>query len=209
MAQTLMTQAQYNQVIQARQGSYNEASAQWISHELYDTLVIPATANTLSFFQVPIGGVKGLTKTNMKQGGQLPVNQNFRFNAVEISFINEVGGAAADLDTNAEAAIEVLQNTAWQFVIDGREYDLQFAGAALLPAMMHFSAANISASAGRMTSKGEYKIGAKINLGGLTSFGMNVNFTNNAAVVARLAVLNAAGCELQVRLSGELLRKIA
>ena len=206
---SLMSQNQHNQVLLAQQGSYTEESAQWISHELYDTLTIPSTATTMNFFQTPVSGTKSFAKTNMKQSGQLPVNQKFRFFQVEISALLKPTGSLADHDLAAEAFLEVIQNSWFQFVIDGREYDLQFNGASLLPTLGYVGALSSAVSAGRFTSKGTYRLGAKINLGALTSFGLNVNFDPGANVVTQLGVLSTKTTELQVRLAGELFRKIA
>lgn len=197
-----MPEAQAEQAILASQGSYGP-SAQWITHELYDTLAFPATPLTMDFFTIGTSGTKTLAKTNMKQGGQLPMNQEFRFHKVEISLLNK-GALAADQDADTQAAITALQESWFQLVIDGREYDLQFSGAGLLPSMVGVGAT--AGSVGRFMSAGSKKLTAAINLGRLTSFAMRVNF--DTAATASLAVLEADACELQVRLVGQLKRRI-
>lgn len=202
----LMERNQAEQATLTGKGSYENGAGQWITHELYDTLPFPTTPITMDFFSNPISGTKSLARTNLKQAGQLPVNQKFRFSAVEFSLIN-VSAAGVNTDTTIDSAIKVLQQTAWQFIIDGREYDLQFNGASLLPSMIGLSAATIGVSVGRFTAKGEFKLGTKINIGSLTSFGLKVGFDPNVATP--LTALSGQSALLQVRLQGELLRKIS
>lgn len=206
----LMETAQANQARLTRQGSYTNGGGQWITHELFDTLPFPATNVPMDFFANPISGTKSAALTNMKQAGQLPVNQNFRFYAVEIAVIVTAASAAANFTAMA-SLFRTIQRSLFQFVIDGREYDLQFSGAALLPAVI---ATSISTSgtveAGRLTAKGEYRLSSKINIGSLTSFGLKVTFDPSAQMTADLLLLSVAatGASLQTRLSGELLRTI-
>lgn len=199
MAKMLKSQA--NQLALTKQGSYSDR-AQWITHQLYDTLAFPATVLPMSFFTVPQGASKSVAMTNMKQAGQLPSNQDYRFWKVEISLFNG-GTLGAQQDANTMAFITAMQNSNHRFRIDGREFDLEFSGATLLPAIagVGTTAGNI----GRMTAKGEFRIAQKINIGALTSFEHIVTFDSSASTA--LGVLTTA-CKLQVRLVGELVRRM-
>lgn len=200
----LMTDAMASQYEMAKQSSFG-ANAQFLPYTLWDTQDFIATAGTMDFFSVPQGVGKSSVKTNLKQPSQLPVNQNFRFFEIQARVINK-GANAAALDANANAAIFALQNSSFTFIIDGREFDTQFTGGEMFPAIAHMGAA--TSGIGRLTAKGSRRLGREIQLSKLAPFTLKVQF--DAAANAALATLNGAtGAQLQVGLVGRLLRRQA
>lgn len=200
----IMTREQADNYAVTQQSSFG-GSAQFLPYSLFDTIAFPL-AGTLAFFTVAQGGLKTQQMTNLKQAGQLPVNQNFNFYAIEFS-VKNLGATTAAQDTNLQAAITALQASSWRFVIDGREFETEFPGAELLPSMVTVGAA-ANAGVGRLTSRGCRQLGTTIQLSKLAPFRLEVSFDASAA--ASLTILNAAaGGQLQVRLVGRLLRRQA
>jgi len=74
-----------------------------IQQELYDmNQAITAATQSLSYFQVPIGGqfaataaIKSAVETNMQQGGSLPYPKNYEIHAIRL--VNQFGSAVSDL----------------------------------------------------------------------------------------------------------------
>lgn len=201
----LMQKAQANSMRLAKQGSYGK-DAQWISHTLYDTVVFP-TQGYADFFTVPQSGAKSLAKTNLKSPGQLPSNQFFRFQELEYGFISPKT-TAEDLANNTADFLYVMSQSWITFQIDGREFDLQIPGKELLPDVSIVAASAVSTSTltyGMPLQGNGRKVVPKINIGKLVNFKL-IHAYDPAANTA-LGRLQAAGCELQFRLVGSLLRR--
>ncbi|MDE2019679.1 MAG: hypothetical protein KGJ13_05040 [Patescibacteria group bacterium] len=74
-----------------------------ITNSLYDSAAYPAAGTTqLSFFNLPLGqgtgfggGTKTLSDTNMTLAGQMPANQEFLIQRVEVRFFPTVPAVAA------------------------------------------------------------------------------------------------------------------
>lgn len=75
--------------IQVKSGAQREI----ISQPLYDTVVANAVT-VATYFNVPIGGVKTITETNMVNAGQLPRPQTFHVTSVSFS-ANAAAGAVS------------------------------------------------------------------------------------------------------------------
>lgn len=95
-----------------------------VKQSLYDSAVYAAAGqNTLSFFSTPIGqgvsaftGVKTLSDTNMNLAGQLPANQGFLIEGVEIAFQPTTPTSAAQMPAAFGAqAIAQIVNDAYIF----------------------------------------------------------------------------------------------
>lgn len=78
---------------------------------LYDFTTYAAAGQTqLSFFSVPVGqGGKTYSDTNMQLAGQLPLNQEFLVQSIEIVFYPNSGGTAAQLPSATAAVSAAMQ----------------------------------------------------------------------------------------------------
>ena len=108
--------------------AYNVNRDGWeaFSNTLYDSAAYAAAGQSvLTFFQVPVGsgvgfggGAKTLTDTNMTSNGQLPANQEFLIQSIEVMFLpttpTVAAGMPASLDAAANAA-QVIINDAYIF----------------------------------------------------------------------------------------------
>lgn len=95
-----------------------------IRWRFYDTAVYAAAGQgTLTFFSTPVGqgtspftGVKTLSDTNMTLAGQLPTNQNFLVQSVEVGFYPSTPTVAAAMPAAFGAqAVAVQVNDAYIF----------------------------------------------------------------------------------------------
>lgn len=93
-----------------------------IRQSFYDSVAYPAIGlNTATFFQLPVGsGTKTQSDTNMTLAGQLPANQGFLIEGIEILFEPTTPTVAAAMPAaqGAEAAA-VLVNDAYIFYRSG------------------------------------------------------------------------------------------
>lgn len=97
-----------------------------IRQTLYDYQAYAAAGQTqLSFFQAPVGqSGKTLSDTNMTLAGQLPANQEFLVQSVELLFLPTTPTVAAQLPSAFGAdAVQALVNDAYIF---GRAGNLNF-----------------------------------------------------------------------------------
>jgi hypothetical protein len=91
-----------------------------VKQTLYDSVTYPnAGANSLRFFQSPIGqGGKTIEDTNLTLAGQLPTNQLFLVECVELLFLPNFDYADDSTDRIAEFGAQQAQeivNDAYQF----------------------------------------------------------------------------------------------
>lgn len=102
----------------------NREGWEGITNSLYDSAAYAAAgANTLAFFATPIGqgvgfggGVKTLSDTNMQLAGQLPANQEFLVQSIEILFSPTTPTVAAQMPAAFGAqAISQIVNDAYIF----------------------------------------------------------------------------------------------
>lgn len=207
-----------------KQGSYSQVSGDVLDHVLYDNVLFAATTARASttFFTTPIGGAygtvtKGKQETNMTDPGKLPAGQGF--------VIKEIGWAlpqlsvAADNDaaTVMQAIINILGFSVFEIRIAGREFDLQFPGTMLLPALpsrtnsVYVAATAFPAFSGEWLSSGWFKLAAPIIIGELVSF--SIVHLVGSAIAANTTILNTSsntlsvkGTPLQLKLRGTLVR---
>lgn len=95
-------------------GNYNVNRPGWeaIRQSLYDFTTYAAAGQTqLTFFALPVGqGGKTLSDTNMTLAGQLPANQEFLVNSIEIFFrTNTPAPSASTLDAVVAAPVLATQ----------------------------------------------------------------------------------------------------
>lgn len=91
----------------AQLDAYNVNREGWegITNSLYDSAAYPAAGSTvLSFFNLPLGqgtgvggGAKTLSDTNMTLAGQMPANQEFLIQCIDVLFVPTVPTVAADM----------------------------------------------------------------------------------------------------------------
>lgn len=102
----------------------NKAGWEAIRQSLYDSQAYAAAgANTLTFFQLPIGqgtgfggGVKTYSDTNMQLAGQMPANQVFLVQSIEVLFWPTTPTVAAQMPAAFGAqAIAQIVNDAYIF----------------------------------------------------------------------------------------------
>lgn len=106
--------------------AYNVNRDGWeaIRQSLYDsTSYAAAGATQLNFFQLPVGqgtgfggGAKTLSDTNMLAAGQMPANQEFLIQSVEVSFFPTTPTVTADMPASFGAqAVDNLVNDVYKF----------------------------------------------------------------------------------------------
>jgi hypothetical protein len=132
-AQTVFPQAPSNMIAmpipnRSQLDAYNVNREGWegYTNTLYDSGAYPAAGlNTLNFFNTPVGGgatAKTASDTNMTLAGQMPANQEFLIQSVEIMFLpttpTVAAGMPASLDAAAGAA-QVIINDAYIFYRSG------------------------------------------------------------------------------------------
>lgn len=206
-----------------KSGSYSQVSGDVLDHVLYDTLQFQASTVRASstFFTTPIGGAYGTAtktknETNMSDPGKLPAGQGFLIKEIGFAFPELAGIAVANNVDLIQAITNIMQNSIFEVRIAGREFDLQFPGTMLIPAMMTRATATVSATlatafVGDYLASGWMKLAAPIILGELVSFSV-VQITGSAtpAVTTLLnsasGTLNTQGSVLQMKLRGTLVR---
>lgn len=204
-------------------GSYSQVSGDVLDHVLYDTLQFVNTTvrPTSSFFTTPIGGIYGTgtktkNETNMTDPGKLPAGQGFLIKEIGMAFPALEGIAVANAIDIIQAFTNIIQNSIFEIRIAGREFDLQFPGTMLMPAIMSRATGTISATLGTVLvgdylASGWMKLAAPIILGELVSFScVQITGSATAAVTTLLntasATLFAAGSVMQMKLRGTLVR---
>ena len=129
--------------------SVNRPGWEAIRQSLYDYNAYPAAGvNTLNFFAQPQGqGGKTLSDTNMTLAGQMPKNQEFYLQSIEVVFLPTTPTVAAQMPAAAGAeAAALLVNDAYIFgrsgnltlTIGSKPY-LQEAQMGRFPAKTHFA----------------------------------------------------------------------
>lgn len=112
--------------------AYNVNRDGWeaIKQSLYDTAAYPAAGiNQLAFFALPVGqgvsvlgtpAAKSLSDTNMTLAGQMPANQEFLIQSVEVQFLPTTPTVAADMPAALGAdAVSHIVNDAYIFYRSG------------------------------------------------------------------------------------------
>lgn len=110
--------------------AYNVNRDGWeaIRQSLYDSAPYAAAgANQLSFFALPVGqgvgfggGTKSLSDTNMTLAGQMPANQEFLIQSIEVQFLPTTPTVAADMPAAFGAdAVSNIVNDAYIFYRSG------------------------------------------------------------------------------------------
>lgn len=205
-------------------GSYsNEGNA--LQHTLYDTVQAPAAIGAnINYYTQPIGaayanGNKTIVETNLSDPGKLPNGQTFV--GVSFSVAMKANAASAAAATN-ELANDVLsgwyswiQNSVFEVVIAGREYEYQVHGTELMPAVAFAGAATAaSIHVGDYWTSGWVKFNATpIVIGQLVTFSVRQIMGNQitaglTAINTAMALLNGQDAEAQVRMRGYLTRSI-
>lgn len=141
---------------QLSQYSVNRPGWEAIRQSLYDYQAYAAAGQTvLTFFTNPLGqgvgfggGVKTLTDTNMNLAGQLPANQEFLVESIEIMFNPTTPTVAAQMPAANVAALTITQSVNdvyialrtgnLQFIIGSKPY-LQEAPLGRFPSKAHFA----------------------------------------------------------------------
>lgn len=128
--------------------SVNRPGWEVIRQSLYDSAAYPAAGTTqLTFFAQPVGqGGKTLSDTNMTLAGQLPANQEFLIQSIEVLFLPTVPAVAAQNPAafGAQAAAQIV-NDAYivgrtgnlELLIGSKPY-LQEAPLGRFPPKVHF-----------------------------------------------------------------------
>lgn len=224
MAKPVITKKLADSLALGANGSYsNEGNA--LQHTLYDTVQAPAALGAnINYFTQPIGaayanGNKTIVETNLSDPGKLPNGQTFLANSMSIALKANAASAAAATNELADDIMSgfysFIQNSVFEVVIAGREFEYQVPGSEFIP-----SAAVVGAATAATVRIGDYwtsgwrKLGATpIAIGQLVSFQVrqiqgNQITTGLAAINTACALLNAQDAEIQVRLGGILTRSI-
>jgi len=105
--------------------SVNRPGWEAIRQSLYDYQVYAAAGQAqLSFFTSPVGGTRTLTDTNMTLAGQLPKNQEFLVQSIEVFFTPTTPTVAAQMPAafGAQAVSAIVNDS---FIV-GRSGNLVF-----------------------------------------------------------------------------------
>lgn len=205
-------------------GSYsNEGNA--LQHTLYDTARAPAALGAnVNYFTQPIGaayanGNKTIVETNLSDPGKLPNGQTFLATSMSVALkVNAASAAAASnelVDDVLNGFYSYMENSIFEIVIAGREYEYQVPGTEFLPTV-HYAGAATAASItlGQYWTSGWTKLNlTPVVLGQLVSFSVRQIMGNQitagvTAINTAMALLNAQNAELQVRLRGVMTRSI-
>jgi hypothetical protein len=210
-------------------GSYsNEGNA--LQHTLYDTALAPAALGAnVNYFTQPIGaayanGNKTINETNLSDPGKLPNGQTFLANAFSLALKVNAASVAAGTNELWEDVMSgfysYIQNSVFEVVIAGREYEYQVPGTELLPAAPVALTSSLAAASGGPGRSGDYWTSGwcKLNvtpivLGNQVSFSVKQIMGNQitagvTAINTAMALLNAQDAEIQVRMRGILTRSI-
>lgn len=94
--------------------SVNRPGWEAIRQSLYDFQVYAAAGQSqLSFFTSPVGGARTLSDTNMTLAGQLPKNQEFLVQSIEVFFSPTTPTVAAQMPAvfGAQAAAQIVNDS--------------------------------------------------------------------------------------------------
>ena len=202
-----------------RGGSYS-ISRDIIKHFLYDAWIIPAAVVDHTFFQQGVGSAYGaaaktLNETDLFDSGKLPNGQTFLIKRIGVNIVSAFPAAGVNGAIIAQSAVNILQSSVWDIVVEGRTFDLRFPGSKLVPtiSVSGITAATINTSRnGDSIASGWISIDDfPIYLDTLVSFNVTAHIGN--PIAATLAVINAGatllnglGATMQVVLEGVLTR---
>lgn len=202
-----------------RGGSYSD-SRDGIKHQVWDTRNFAATVTDYTFFNQPIGaswngGSKTLNETNLNNTSQFPNGQTFLAKKMWVKAISNFDTTEATASLFVQDYITVLQNSVFELVIAGREFDFQCHGSQFLPSIS-ISGNNAvtvnQASYGNLMASGCVSFGdAPIFIDQLVTFSVKHRLGSGIAAVNTIANvstarLNGAESYLQVVLEGTLTR---
>lgn len=177
-----------------------------IRQSLYDFQAYAAAGQTvLNFFAIPVGqGGKTLSDTNMVLAGQLPANQEFLVQSIEVVFFPTVPAVAADNPAafGAQAVANIVNDVYrvartgnLQFTIGSKPY-LQEAPLGRFPAKTHFevnsSLADQSTIAANLQSRIAYAYSAgrpylispvDLNLVSTQNFSVSLNWPEGVQAI--------------------------
>lgn len=206
-------------VAQHARGSYGR-SGDLLKHVMYDTNTFQDASlrQETNWFTQQIGSPYGAStktaiQTNMKAGGQLPAGQSFVVEGISIALLAGIVGADTDLDTVLSAYFNIIQNSLFEIVLDGRAYDAQLPGTLFLPAVVGASAATAASHVvGDFVSYGLVKIDPTITIEPHASFSVRQTSGSPISALATILgtasdVLNTQNAQMQVRLHGSLTRR--
>jgi hypothetical protein len=163
-------------------GTYG-TTGEVLNWSYYDETDVPATAGTISLFQIPVGGTKTIAKTNMSTAGQIPTGQKFIVSAIKVMYRSK-DGVSTPAEANELNAL--FDNTIIQFRISNKAPMMQVKLSELMGMSLLSSA---HGTAGAVTQYGVFggvwKMKKGITLAGLTPFSVEViNVSTPAASVA-------------------------
>jgi hypothetical protein len=224
MSRPVITKALAEKLALSAPGSYsNEGNA--LQHTLYDTIRLPAALGSdINYFTQPIGstygnGTKTLVETNLSDAGKLPNGQTFLMTSMSLALKTNADSTAGAGNALAEDVIngfhDFLQNSTFEIVIAGREYDFQVPGTEFVPTVpvAQVATANLRQSGDYWTS-GWVKINVTpVAIGNLVSFKVLQRQSNQITAALTqinraMAAANAQDVEVQMRVRGVLTRSI-
>lgn len=195
-----------------------------LKHSLWDVRNFGTSANNATLFNQAIGsafggGSKTKNETNMEAGGRLPASQTFLVKKMAIfcqSVLKPADINGADI---AQAFINILQSSYFNFRIAGREFDLQVSGAQFLPALHLFGLNSATATEGVSTTAAGFTVANgcfdlrsnPISIDELVQFQVDHVVENAVTAVtteldAAFTLLNGLNSTLRVALVGTLTR---
>jgi hypothetical protein len=180
-----------------------------ITNTLYDSIQYPvAGAGQLSFFNLPVGqgvnwtgvGAKNLSDTNMSLAGQMPANQEFLIQSIEVELLTATPTVAAAMPAYIAATVATSINDAYIFYragnlnlqIGAKSY-CQEAPLMKFPAKAFFeiTAAATTEAAGSIawaTARGRpFLLKAPLRLVSNQNFGVQLNWPEGAQAITAAA----------------------
>lgn len=128
MARRKMNERKSDALETLQRGSYG-TTGEKIAWKYYDEATVPATAGTVTMFQIPQSGTKGIDQTNMVQSGAIPQGQKFIVTHLDVMYRSK-DGVATPVEANALNA--VLDRTIVTLVINNKAPMLQVKLSSLL-----------------------------------------------------------------------------
>lgn len=214
-----LTRGAVQDISLGRGGTYG-MSRDVIKHQLWDTRTFAQTATSFTFFTQPIGApwrnnsIKTINETNLSDSGKLPNGQTFLVKRIGIAFISLVPSSGTDTPFVAQAYVNLIQSSVFEFVVAGRSFDFQVHGRQFLsPLHVHgANATNAPFRAGDLIASGWCTLGDQPTfLDQLVTFSVQMTLQNpDANVLTQLnadaSKLNGLYCSMQCTLEGVLTR---
>jgi hypothetical protein len=217
MGNNVITAGAVRDIDLGRGGSYG-TDRDVLNHRIWDSRYFTTAITSADLFQQPVGaqwrvGVKTLNETNLYDSGKMPQSQTFLAKRIGVALCHNGTNQIEMLPHEASALTVILQNSVFEIIVRGREFDFQCPGCIFLPLVSQYQASAVTAIAGgTMFASGMVGIEpTPIFLDNLVSFTVKHKVQAstagmNAALTSCFAVLAGYYASMVVTLEGTLTR---